>query len=70
MGHIPFCARHDKRGSVLLAYFQNRSATNHSFFLELRFNLLTDFVDRIKGFRYLCSVISVCVELQLFDYQM
>ena len=39
------------------------------FFLELRFNLLTEFVDRIKDFRYLCSVISVCVELQLFDYQ-
>ena len=32
------------------------------FFLELRFNLLTEFVDRIKDFRYLCSVISVHVE--------
>jgi len=34
---------------------------NH-FFLELRFNLLTEFVDRIKDFRYLCSIISVHVE--------
>lgn len=32
------------------------------FFLELRFNLLTEFVDRIKDFRSLCSVISVHVE--------
>ena len=31
------------------------------FFLELRFNLLTEFVDRIKDFRYLGSVISVHV---------
>ena len=49
--------------SALFSVFANR------LFLELRFNLLTDFVDRIKDFRYLCSVISVCVELQLFDYQ-
>ena len=49
--------------SALFSVFANR------LFLELRFNLLTDFVDRIEDFRYLCSVISVCVELQLFDYQ-
>ena len=35
--------------------------TNY-FFLELWFNLLTEFIDRIKDFRYLCSVISVHVE--------
>ena len=41
--------------SPLFSVFANR------FFLELRFNLLTEFVDRIKDFRYLCSVISVHV---------
>ena len=41
---------------ALFSVFANR------FFLELRFNLLTEFVDRIKDFRYLCSVISVHVE--------
>ena len=42
--------------SPLFSVFANR------FFLELWFNLLTEFVDRIKDFRYLCSVISVHVE--------
>ena len=42
--------------SPLFSVFANR------FFLELRFNLLTEFVDRIKDFRYLCSVISVHIE--------
>ena len=35
------------------------SVFTNCFFLELRFNLLTEFVDRIKDFRYLCSVNSV-----------
>lgn len=42
--------------SPLFSVFANR------FFLELLFNLLTEFVDRIKDFRYLCSIISVHVE--------
>ena len=42
--------------SPLFSVFANR------FFLELRFKLLTEFVDRIKDFRYLCSIISVHVE--------
>jgi len=41
--------------SPLFSVFANR------FFLELRFNLLTEFVDRIKDFRYLGGVISVYV---------
>ena len=42
--------------SPLFSVFANR------FFLELGFNLLTEFVDRIKDFRYLCSVNSVRME--------
>ena len=42
--------------SPLFSVFANR------FFLELRFNLLTEFVDRIKVFRCLCSVNSVRME--------
>ena len=42
--------------SALFAAFANR------FFLELRLNLLTEFIDRIKDFRYLCSAISVHME--------
>ena len=42
--------------SALFSVFANR------FFLELRLNLLTEFVDRIKDFRYLCTVISVRME--------
>ena len=42
--------------SPLFSVFADR------FFLELRFNLLTEFVDRIKDFRYLCSVNSVHME--------
>ena len=39
--------------SPFFSIFANR------FFLEPRFNLLTEFVDRIKDFRYPCSVTSV-----------
>ena len=39
--------------SPLFSVFANR------FFLELGFDLLTEFVDLIKDFRYLCSLISV-----------
>ena len=42
----------------------------YRFFLELRFYLLTEFVDRIKDFRYLCSVISVYMKSQLFVFQL
>ena len=38
------------------------SVFTNCFFLELGFNLLTEFVDRIKDFRYLCSVNSVHME--------
>ena len=34
----------------------------YRFFLELRFDLLIEFVDRIKDFRYLCRIISVHME--------